>query len=159
MLKSVITSLCEKIASKLEKRIIYREDGVPYLERYYILHSNDTKYLPGIYLHKFLSSDEDVELHDHPWSRSFSIILTGGYHEQRRYTRGDGKSEVITHCLTPGSFNLIEGTTFHRIELIENSAWTLFFSGDKKREWGFWHPDTHQYTHWKEFIEQKKSAL
>lgn len=33
-----------------------------------------------IYLHKFMRSDEDRALHDHPWS-FLSIILRGGYFE------------------------------------------------------------------------------
>ena len=157
MLDKVIVKLCEKVACHLDKRVIYRDDGVPYLERYYILHSDTYKFLPGIYLHKFLASDEDVELHDHPWHFSGSIILTGGYLEQRRYDNS-GTQSVVTHLLSPGSINLIRGTTFHRVDLIDDFAWTLFFSGRKVRDWGFWHPETKKYTPWKQFVEEKRAG-
>jgi hypothetical protein len=155
MINRVITKLCETVASRLEKKTIYRDDGIPYLERYYIFHSDQFKFLPGVYLHKFLSSDEDVELHDHPWRLSGSLILTGGYLEQRRYNKGDNQL-VLTHLLSPGSINIIKGSTFHRVDLIEDFAWTLFVSGNKVRDWGFWHPKTKKYTPWKEFVEKKR---
>lgn len=153
---SFIAKLCEKLASKLEKRVIYRRDGLPYLERYYILHGSDVSWLPGIYLHKFVSSDEDPELHNHPWKNSLSLILSGGYTEEQRV---GGVDSIITeyNLFGPGSFNLVRGNDFHRIELDENPTWSLFFSGNRQQDWGFWDKETGEYLQWEEHIKRKRN--
>jgi hypothetical protein len=58
-----------------KKQIIRSDDGQPYLIRWAI----NTPLL-GIKLHHILRSDEDRDLHDHPWS-FLSVILWGGYWE------------------------------------------------------------------------------
>ena len=55
--------------------------GKPYLKRWYLLPRN--KFF-NLYLHKFLASDDDRALHDHPWW-NISIILKGGYIEHLPY--------------------------------------------------------------------------
>lgn len=111
-------------------------DGTrPYLERYYV----GTLFGWRFYLHRFVGSDPDLGLHDHPWRRAFSIVLSGWYREQRR----DGMRIVRW-------FNTLTGDTFHYIvlpnegkrtpsgELIELPCWTLFFHrvGNVK-SWGY----------------------
>lgn len=150
MLENLVDKLCHKLSKKLEKRIIMRRDGLPYLERYYILHSDRFKWIPGIYLHKFISSDEDPELHDHPWCTSLSFILTGGYREERRVGEN-----VVTYNVLPGHFNMIKKSTFHRIDLLDKYAWTLFCSGNREQDWGFWNRDTKEYASWREHINRK----
>ena len=54
-------------------------DGSEYLVRRYLLPRN--KFL-NIYLHKFLGSDDDRALHDHPWY-SISCVLKGRLIEHR----------------------------------------------------------------------------
>lgn len=61
------------------KQIIGDDQGTPYMVRYFISRPN-TKKKGRIYLHKFLRSDHDRALHDHPWN-FVSIILKGGYWE------------------------------------------------------------------------------
>lgn len=156
---TIVEKICEKLASKLDKRVIHRSDGKPYLERYYILRSTKYKYIPGIYLHKFLSSDEDPELHNHPWGSSMSIILTGGYKEERRYEEvhnNEVNRYVVTEYVTPGSLNFIKKNDFHRIDLLKEYAWTIFFSGNREQDWGFWNKDTDKYIPWKKHIENRK---
>jgi hypothetical protein len=157
---SIIARLCERLASKLEKRVIYRRDGTPYLERYYIRHGSSS-WLPGIYLHKFVSSDEDPELHNHPWGTSMSIILSGGYTEEQRVTLPDDpldnnpRHTVEFNKFSPGFINIVRRDDFHRVELDENPTWTMFFSGDRQQEWGFWNQQTNKYLHWEEHIRRK----
>ena len=148
MFSRLAERLCEALASRLDKRTIYRDDGKPYLERYYLIHSTRFKYIPGIYLHKFLSSDEDPELHDHPWGTSISVILTGGYLEERR----EEDDTVTSRLVRPGFFNLIRKNDFHRVDLIKDHAWTLFIAGKRKQDWGFWNRDTGVYTPWRKFV-------
>jgi hypothetical protein len=81
------------------------------------------------FLHHFHSSDKDIApsgtyyLHNHPWPWSFSIILAGGYVEERRRT--DDTIEEKTYL--PGSINTLTDKDFHRVELIGNDGWSLFF--------------------------------
>jgi len=151
MIEGIVDKICEGLSRYLEKRVITRRDGKPYLERYYIFHSDRFKKIPGIYLHKFLSSDEDEELHNHPWGSSVSFILTGGYIEERR----NDKRRVVIKDVLPGSINYINHDDFHRVDLIKNYAWTLFMSGNREQDWGFWNRDTDVYTPWQEHIERK----
>lgn len=114
-------------------------DGdTPYLERYYI----STLFGWRFYLHKFVGSDPDRGLHDHPWSKAYSLILSGWYFEETR----SGTRKVRW-------FNSLTGDTFHRVVLPVSTwrtqggggkfdrpdpCWTLFFhkAGDVK-PWGF----------------------
>ena len=50
---------------------------VPFLERFTLLKTPWGQ----LRIHHFRRSDEDHELHDHPWS-FVTFILAGGYHEQ-----------------------------------------------------------------------------
>ncbi len=59
-----------------EKKVIVNCAHDPYLHRWYVLRSERI----GLFIHKFVRSDEDRALHDHPWS--FIVIpLWGGYIE------------------------------------------------------------------------------
>lgn len=131
-------------SGKLRCRIINSDDGAPYLERYHLLR------LPsggGLYIHRFLDSDPDRGLHDHPWRHSIGLILSGGYHELRRYT-DQGKTVVRRNWIGPGRTNYITANDFHRIVLPEKSeAWTLFMHTGKFKGWGFLEvsPDDEHY--------------
>ena len=60
------------------KRVIENEAGDPYLVRW----SLDAGRFGSVKLHHILRSDDDRDLHDHPWS-FVSVILRGGYWEHR----------------------------------------------------------------------------
>jgi len=126
------------ITSHLPCRIISDGDA-PYLERYYLCTVLGWRF----YLHRFVGSDPDRGLHDHPWSRAFSIILAGWYYEEAR----SGTRKVRW-------FNSLTGDTFHRVVLpyrmrspdantygwvrYEVPCWTLFFHrAEYVKEWGF----------------------
>lgn len=113
------------LTSKLPAREINGEHDEPYLDRYFLFR------LLGLqaYIHRFLASDPDRGLHDHPWGWSLSLVLVGGYREIRK--SGERR-------LKPWRFNLIRGTDFHRILLDEGEeAWTLFLHGRRTKGWGF----------------------
>lgn len=124
-------------------------DGEEYLLRFYIKHNG---VLPGIYLHKFFRGDMDRNLHNHPWRWSFSLILTGGYDEER--LKGN---TVVTRRMNPGRFNLLTGKTFHRISLVDEGygAWTLFCSGEKVKDWGFLVEETGEVIPQAEYLENR----
>jgi len=147
-------------------RDISRE-GDLYLRRFYLTprrknkEGDDTEsYMGfGIYLHYFYRGDKDLELHNHPWKRAVSFILTGGYYEERREPNyfGEGIHRVLTHNVTPGSFNIIGADDFHRIEKKPNvdHVWTLFFTGTRAQDWGFWNRNTGAYTPQAEFVSDE----
>lgn len=125
-------------------------DDRPYLRRWWVIPRNK---LFNIYLHQFLSSDDDRALHDHPWFNC-SILLrgqyvehtikAGGIHRKRKRQRGD----IVIRS----------PWTAHRIELMrEAPCWTLFITGPVMRVWGFhcrwgWRP-------WHKFVDLENPGL
>lgn len=125
------------LAGRLPCRII-AEEGSVYLERYYLFTLLGWRF----YLHRFVGSDPDRGLHDHPWARAFSVILAGWYFEETR--SGTRKVRWL---------NALTGDTFHRVVLPkypvgiemgkgwvheESPCWTLFFHrAQYVKEWGF----------------------
>lgn len=117
--------------------------------------------LPGVYPHWFHRGDNDRELHCHPWEWSASLILWGGYREQRitgvelfgmRYEDADvdwrpvstehaahrslsptaPKPIITTREYRPGSVNVLRAHTFHRVELLDpRGCLTLFVAGPR----------------------------
>ena len=123
----LIERILEWITDYRPGRYIGDNSG-PYLERYYLF-----TFLGYVfYLHRFAGSDNDRELHDHPWVRAFSIVLSGWYWETTR--TGVSKTKV---------FNKLHGDTFHRVTLPkkygkDEPCWTLFFHRHgRAKEWGF----------------------
>ena len=113
------------MTDRLPARFINSDDGNPYLERYYLGSFLGLR----AYIHRFVASDPDRGLHDHPWNRSVSLLLVGGYREIRH----NGERH-----LRPGQLNYIRGNDFHRV-LLEQGAetWSLFIHGKRVKGWGF----------------------
>jgi hypothetical protein len=68
------------LESRLPKTTI-TVNGKPYLTRCYLFGKDRT--WGNIYLHHFHSSDQGDELHNHPWVWGLSLVLAGGYYEER----------------------------------------------------------------------------
>jgi len=139
----------KKVSKYLPSRSIERRDGKLYLTRYYIFRK-PVSWMPSIYLHEFHSSDEDSELHSHPWKYSVSFLLYGRYKEYIR-----GKRGVESRILKSGDINFVAQNKFHRVDLLTESVWTLFISGPKVSDWGFWNQKTGEYLPWREHIRRK----
>lgn len=113
----------------------------PYLLRWHVIPRN--RFL-NIYLHRFLRSDEDRALHDHPWLLNCSLLLEGRYAEH-------APSGVALR--RAGDLALRLGPALHRIALVDGDpVWTLFVTGPKVREWGFDCPNG--WRHWREFTAE-----
>ena len=99
-------------------------DGTPYLRRFYLL---KTRRL-SIYVHEILRSDEDRELHDHPWDFT-SIILSGSYLETTRIFG------LFTFNVIKQRGNIIrhKAEDAHRLTVIDGPVWTLVFTGPKRQ--------------------------
>lgn len=110
----------------LPVRIINGPSQEPYLERYFLIGVGGR----AVFLHRFVASDpEDRGLHSHPWNRSYSVLLSGGYNEIR--------SERTRRFDAP-ALNIIRGDDFHRIVLAPGTeAWSLFVHGRRVKGWGF----------------------
>lgn len=137
----IIPWLLMLITARLPMRII--NDGKrPYLERYYL----GTLFGWRFYLHRFVGSDPDRGLHDHPWLTAYSLILSGWYWEELR----TGTRRVRW-------LNRLTGDTFHRVVLpkypdydglhergflmVEQPCWTLFCHRVARvKPWGFLKP-------------------
>jgi hypothetical protein len=142
--------------------------GKPYLLRKYLLPKRYTgARWPGVFLHRFYSSDEDRRPHNHPWKFAISLILTGGYMETRfdpKKHNGTG-GEWRYHMRRPWSFNVIRSTDYHRAELLDpRGCWTLFVAfghkpAEEGSEWGFIDPDTGVFTGWREYLPQGADGL
>ncbi len=139
--------------------VLRNPDGKVYLRRWWLLPPS-AKLGFNVYLHNFMNSDEDRALHDHPWW-NLSILLWGSYLEHipkdhKKWTKDADRNETIKtrYPLIP---IYREPEAIHRVELFKNpdgterSVWTLFITGPKVREWGFWCPFGFRYN--REFLD------
>lgn len=119
----------------------------PYMLRWWIIPRN--KFF-NIYLHKFLRSDDDRALHDHPWL-NVSYLLEGEYVEHS--ILAGGVCTAIKY--RAGDLKFRRAKTAHWIE-IDKPCWSLFITGPVIRNWGFhcpkgWRP-------WQVFVDQRDSG-
>ncbi len=151
------TTLCERILNRIfSHKIIQNCDGDPYLLRWYVFKTARV----SLFLHKFIRSDEDRALHDHPWA--FLVIpVWRGYVEHSHSCMVNPKGNCPATCslFRPErqrhlrvypllSTRYRPATYCHRVELIEGKpAWSVFFHFTNEREWGF-HP-AEGFINWK----------
>lgn len=126
----MLNKLLFKLSGKLPARLIKLDDG-PYLERYYI------GQLLGVtvYLHRFVSSDSEEHLHNHPWSWGRALVLSGGYEEEvvTDLCPTTGPSGCVTATRRIRWWNRVDASHFHRIKNAKKNTWTLFMHGKRQR--------------------------
>lgn len=110
----------------------------PYMLRWHLIPRNG---MFNIYYHHVLHDDDDCALHDHPWP-SFSYLIRGNIRE----VTPDGHRDLV-----PGDCVYREADAAHRLELLSESAETLFVTGPVIRDWGFHCPQG--WKHWKDFVD------
>src|SRR5437868_11545242 len=136
----------------LPVKVIRDHKGRPFLYRYHLF--SLYKDGPGMCIHQFVRSDPDRGYHDHPWLKSMSFILCGGY-EERLY---DATSPVgyKVKQRRRWQFNYLDGKiTFHRVMIEPNKdAWTLFVFQKRSKLWGIKTLD-HQYQQMSTTIEDR----
>lgn len=167
---TMLHKVLDKLFTKPHFRIGDEDVSKPdYLHRWYLIPKN--KFF-NIYLHKFLRSDDDRALHDHPWA-SISFILSEGYYEHFPLHTGGQETYVLER--KPFSPIIRGAEQAHRIELRsrvvlfegdiselndpsktvpryeEMPCWSLFITGPKVREWGF--HCTGKWVHWEKFTK------
>ena len=128
------------------------EEGVPYLLRWWLFKSA----FLCVYLHKFLHSDSDRALHDHP-APSLSFLL--GDYLEIILDEPNGVRRIVRRK----QFNFVyrKATHIHRIVLYSDRnkkpipVYTLFlFFGSKRRNWGFWCNDE-RFVPWQQFCDER----
>jgi len=125
---------CETFSRRLMVDHI-RRNGAAYLDRYYAAGWSpvSTQSGPAIFLHHFVASDALASVHSHPWDWSASVILVGGYREQRCMVDGT----QATREYRPGDVNVLLADDKHRIDLLGDDCWTLFLAGNYAKNWRF----------------------
>ena len=121
----------------------------PYLQRWWLIPRNR---FFNVYVHRFLRSDDDRALHDHPWLFNASILLEGGYREWffvKHFNEMTGGNCIDFKDRSAGAVKLRFGGAPHRIELTQGPCWTLFITGPRYREWGF--HCAKGWIHWERF--------
>lgn len=135
--KHVVEVVDEKKLFRIQRITGYGEEDL-YLNRWRLFESKHF----GVKLHQFVRSDSDAELHNHPWDWAASLILAGGYSEERRVVsssdNGRWHDTVQQRFFLPFSLNFLRANTFHRVDLLEEDCWTIFVTGPKVQSWGFW---------------------
>ena len=129
----------------------YRQGRPDYLRRWYVIPRN--RWL-NIYLHRFGRDDDDRALHDHPWLFNCSIVLRGMLAEITPHP--SPKWGQIRRGLSAGDWRFRWGRSPHRLELRSPHAWTLFITGPRIREWGFYCPKG--WVHWRDFTDPNDSG-
>ena len=125
---------CVTLARTLAVQHIGRSDA-PYLDRYFAAGWSPTNKRsgPAVFLHHFVASDSDDAVHSHPWGWSASVILVGGYREER--CDSDGQMTVTEYL--PGSINVLKADDKHRIDLLAKDCWSVFLAGNFEKPWEF----------------------
>lgn len=114
----------------------------PYLLRWWVIPRNR---LFNVYLHCFLRSDDDRAHHDHPWLFNISRILRNAY---TQHTIAAGGT-LTRRVHAAGAWLFRWWAAPHRIELHDGPCWTLFITGPRLRDWGFYCGE--RWVHWQEF--------
>jgi hypothetical protein len=132
--ESLARMWCLEVSRGLRSQTI-EPDGIPYLVRYFAAGWNPfTRQGEGaIYLHHFVGSDPQTAVHSHPWTWGTSLVLVGGYREER--CTPDGTRTV--HTYHPGEVNVLAPGDRHRVDLLGTECWTLFLAGRYGQPWAF----------------------
>lgn len=129
----------------------------PYMLRWWKIMRNA---MLNIYYHNVKRSDDDTAHHDHPWW-SFSIVLEGGYYEEKimaggihvRTWYGPGSmlfrhSGTVAHRLvldvhtpTPEEYHQDDDGPADDPWFAERPVKTIFITGPVLRRWGFHHTE------------------
>ena len=148
--------------SLLSCKVIVNCDREPYLHRWYLIRT--TRF--AVFIHKFIRSDEDRALHDHPWN-FFVIPIWRGYieHSDKACDCGICKNNpgrakdfprlpVQRRVWPIISSRYRTGTYRHRVELIKDKpAWSIFIRFKEQRDWGFWPKEG--FIQWNKWWQEK----
>ncbi len=117
----------------------------PYLLRWFLIPHN--RYC-NVYLHQFLRSDDDRALHDHPWP-SLSILIKGQYRERLANSERHWRAPAV----------ILRGAALRHRLVLDAPVWTVFITGRKVRQWGFWCGERgDRFVPWEQFTDPNDSG-
>lgn len=147
MIGSYILERAEaRIAYRNPDEIIYRQ-GIPMFERWWLSRTPSGETGGNVYLHRWLRSDAEVP-HDHPWA-SRTTVLKGWLEEVSWIDDSHLGWPGNSRLLLPGNSLQREAEEIHAITACEPGTITLFETGQKVRDWGFW--VDRQFVPWREY--------
>ena len=126
--------------------------GTDYLHRWHLIPRSR---FFNIYLHKFIGSDDDRALHEHPWW-SVSFFLAGGPMRERFQHNPPGSLKLYR---TITRFRPYFRNTVIAHQMVKDTrepSWTLFITGPRVRLWGFWCPKG--WVPWFEFVDRDQGG-
>lgn len=133
----------EELGDYLHRWMLVRKSVVPRLVENFVVDTgdgrNDPSLIPGeienVFLHRYLRGDAE-DLHCHPWPNA-TVVLKGRIVEQYNDVI---MGVVAQRELESGDVVIRQGEDAHAIVDVEPGTITLFVTGRKEREWGFY-PD------------------
>ena len=120
---------------------LIEHDHSPYLERWILWFGFSLR------IHRFLASDRDRAMHDHPWW--FVTLPLAGYME---FT----PDNIDGRLIKPWRLHLRGAHAIHRVMLLRFPTWTIVLTGVKSRQWGFWDEGT--FAHHEEWLKGSLNA-
>jgi hypothetical protein len=138
--------LLERLADRLFERHDITRRGAKYLTRWVVA---GERYGPGrkLFLHLFHDSDPDGALHDHPW-HFWSLVLGPGYWEW---------TDAGRRWKPPLSLLRRPALWRHRVEIpAGRRCWSLVWTSDKLRSWGFWCP--RGFVGWRDYVGREEAG-
>lgn len=148
-MRKAMLAYCKTVIESRAPDVTIGTEADPYVKRWWLGPHGDK---PSAYLHVFYRDDHDGALHDHRYQNT-SVVLDVGYYEyfhvEPLRLLGD-KFETECFLRLPGEVIQRPAALAHRIALIDGQpATTIFFTGEKERDWGFHLPTG--WVHWKVF--------
>jgi hypothetical protein len=157
------TSDLNNIMQNRIRTITTGKNDTPYLTRFYLFikHQQRGKIPFNIFFHKFLSTDDKNEMHDHPWNY-FHIILSGGYWEHHFENDEESCTKTLRVWRGSGYWCWENSRHRHRIELEPGKPkpWTLVIPFKRQFHWGFWRKkngcEWYEKIYHEKFLEKKE---
>lgn len=158
-LRRPLLRACFSVMNSRGPDMVIGGDARPYMLRWWLLPRNRWV---NVYLHHFLRDDDDRALHDHPW-HSLSVLLSGRLIETYAPVacRAAEPAHQVERTHAVGAI-VWRGCRFaHRLalplgsDLAPRPAVTLFITGPRVREWGFWCPASSPaggWRPWRKFV-------
>lgn len=141
----------------LVDRIIARAERTPYehlagyMDRYWLVKPSRWTLGMGVRVQQILRSDNDRDLHTHPWW-NVSLILRGTYWEVMPGQLGEPGVHVGGYVNLSEPFRLAQRKAGdlvfrrarhrHKLMLLRGPVWTMFIHGREQNggDWGYWVP-------------------
>lgn len=150
----LITLIHRRCAMRMARRdpdFLIGDPADPYMVRWHLWR---IRWLSSCYLHLVRRSDDDRALHDHPWW-NVSLVLAGGYVEVMPvdYSAPAGRVRRVWRAV--GSLTCRRARASHRLVVPDHApAVTLFLTGPRVRNWGFWCATG--WVPWQRFVNPEK---